>query len=224
MTWVVFALDAVRLAYKSLSERKLRAILTIIGVAIGPIALVAMVSVVRGYSAYILSQLEALGQNLIVVFPNQGYRLTERDLQVLSTLPGVEAASPFYTATGYVRVGSSEEKVTIYATNLDILFRAISGLKVVEGDVPPSNQPLYALVGYHVSRDKHGNIVYEVGDPILVRIVELRAGRLEERRVTLIVYGVLGRFGSSPILNFDYSILLPLSAGRRVLRMKEWTA
>ena len=223
MSLLVFLLDAARLAYKSLSERKLRALLTIIGVAIGPIALVAMVSVVKGYSNYILGQLQALGQNLIVVFPGENYHLTQKDLEVLSSIPGVEAASPFYTATGFVRVGGKEVKVTIYATNLDILFRAISGLKVIEGGVPPSNQPLYALIGYYVSRDQQGHVVYDVGDPVTVRVVRVEAGRLRERRVTVIVYGVLGKFGSSPILNFDHSILLPLSAGRRVLHMKEWT-
>ncbi len=223
MPLLVFIADALRLAYRSLSERKLRALLTIIGVAIGPIALVAMVSVVKGYSNYILGQLEALGQNLVVVFPGENYHLTKSDLRKLSSIPGVVAASPFYTATGFVRVGSKEVKVTIYATDLDLLFRAISGLKVVEGSVPGENQPLYALVGYYVSRDKKGHVVYRVGDPVIVRIVSVEKGKIVEKRVTVIVSGVLGRFGSSPILNFDYSILLPLSAGRKVLHMKEWT-
>ncbi|AEM38284.1 protein of unknown function DUF214 [Pyrolobus fumarii 1A] len=223
MSALVFLLDALRLAYKTLAERKTRAILTIIGVAIGPLALIAMVSVVKGYSNYILGQLEALGQNLVVVMPSQSYQLTERDLERLRAIPGVLEATPFYTTQGFVRVGTREVKVTVYATRLDILFRALSGLEVMEGGVPPENAPIYALVGYYVSRTLDEQVAYRVGDPIPVRLIVPGDGGLRERRATLIVYGVLGRFGSSPILNFDYSILLPLSAGRRVLHLDEWT-
>ncbi len=223
MSILVFLADVIRLAFKSLMERRSRAILTIIGVAIGPMALVSMVSVVKGYSNYILGQLEALGQNLVVVMPGQSYRLTQSDLRWLRSLPGVIDASPFYTTQGFVRVGGKTVKVTIYATRLDLLFRAISGLHVAEGRVPSEAEPIYALIGYYVSRDTRGNIVYRVGDPVVLRVVTLGESGVRERRVTVIVAGVLGRFGSSPILNFDYSILLPLSAGKRVLHMQDWT-
>ncbi len=223
MSLLVFLVDVLRLAYKSLSERKARAILTIIGVAIGPMALIAMVSTVRGYSNYILGQLEALGQNLIVVLPSQSYRLTTRDLNWLKSLPGVVDAAPFYSMQGVVHVGEEKVRVTIYATDLKLLFRAIRGLNLKEGRVPTSNQPFYALVGYYVAFDRNDRRVYYVGDPLTITLYVAGRRGIEEKRATVIIAGVLERFGSSPILNFDYSVLLPLPAGRRVLQAKEWT-
>jgi len=157
------------------------------------------------------------------VMPSQSYKLTEKDLNWLKSLAGVEDAAPFYSMRGEVRVGSDRVRVTIYATRLDLLFKAIRGLHILEGRIPAENTPFYALVGYYVAFDKEGRRVYYLGDALPVTLYVPGKRGIEERRVTLIIEGVLDKFGSSPILNFDYSILLPLSAGRRVLGEKEWT-
>ncbi|HDJ84018.1 MAG TPA: ABC transporter permease, partial [Desulfurococcaceae archaeon] len=112
---ISFLIDALRLALKTLSERRLRAILTIIGIAIGPIALVTMSSVVRGYSNYVTSQLEALGQNLIVVQSTGDYKLSQDDVDALRSIPGVKHAEPFYMTRATVKVGDEDKEIIVYA-------------------------------------------------------------------------------------------------------------
>ncbi|MCX8205045.1 MAG: ABC transporter permease, partial [Candidatus Nezhaarchaeota archaeon] len=90
-------LDFLRLAFKALSEKRARATLTIVGIAIGPLVLVMMSSVVRGYSDYIVDRVTSLGQNSIAVFPRENYRLSEDDLSFIRSLPGVARAEAFYS-------------------------------------------------------------------------------------------------------------------------------
>jgi putative ABC transport system permease protein len=75
--------DFVRLSLKALSERRMRATLTIVGIAIGPLVLVMMSSVVGSYSNYIEERITSLGQNAIAIFPTENYRLDEEDLNYI---------------------------------------------------------------------------------------------------------------------------------------------
>ncbi|ABM80751.1 ABC transporter permease [Hyperthermus butylicus] len=219
-----FIVDAMRLALRSLSEKRLRAVLTIVGISIGPLALVAMTSVVKGYSSYVLAQLQSLGQNLIIVTPSQGYKLTEDDLRFIESLPGVKHASPFYLLTGFVRVGSEEKKVTIYATSIDLMFEAVNGLEIIEGSKPSESDLIRAVIGYNVAFDENDRQVYHAGDPITISYYRAeRARKIERRQVTVIVSGIVNRFGGALFLSPDDSILLNTEAGRKLFGFSEWS-
>jgi hypothetical protein len=73
------------LSLKALSERRTRATLTIVGIAIGPLVLVMMSSVVGSYSSYIVERVTSLGQNAIAIFPTENYQLDEEDLNYIRT-------------------------------------------------------------------------------------------------------------------------------------------
>ncbi|MEM1832218.1 MAG: ABC transporter permease, partial [Desulfurococcaceae archaeon] len=103
--------DVLRLSLKTLTERKLRAALTIIGVAIGPMALLMIGSIVTGYGDYIVSSISGLGQNLIVVTPRSGYQLTKDDVEYFMNLPGVIDATPFYTTQGEITLGGERKTI-----------------------------------------------------------------------------------------------------------------
>ncbi len=224
MASLLFLVDALRLAIRSISEKRVRAILTIIGIAIGPIALVSMTSVVRGYSNYVLEQLQNLGQNLIIVTPSEGYRLTSNDLRVISSLPGVKDAAPFYMLYGFVRVGGEEKRVTIYATSIKLMFEAINGLKLLKGSMPAESDYIRAVIGYDIAFSKDGTEVYDVGDPLVIKFYRSgSSGRLEEKRVTVIVAGIVEPFGGALFLSPDDSILVGVEAGRRLFGLSDWT-
>ncbi|MEM2322415.1 MAG: ABC transporter permease, partial [Candidatus Bathyarchaeia archaeon] len=86
MAFHIMFFDFIRLALKALSERRTRAILTIIGISIGPLVLVMMSSVVRSYSDYIVERVTSLGQNAIAIFPRENYRLGEEELNFVRSL------------------------------------------------------------------------------------------------------------------------------------------
>lgn len=219
-----FLIDALRLALKTLSERRLRAILTIIGIAIGPIALVTMSSVVRGYSNYVTSQLEALGQNLIVVQSTDNYRLSQDDVDALSNIPGVKRVEPFYMTRATVKVGDEDKEVIVYAVPISLIFEAIGSLKLLEGSIPPQSDVVRAVIGYDIAFDGNGNQVYFIGDTITLTIYTVEAGgKVKVKHVNVLVAGILDKFGGAFFLSPDTTVFLSPEAGKRLLGLKEWS-
>jgi putative ABC transport system permease protein len=103
----VNVLEALRLAFSGLLGNRLRSGLTMLGILIGVGAVVLLVAVGNGASASVQSQIQGLGSNLLIVFPqssrntqgvSQGFgsanTLTFEDMQALND----QKASPDITA------------------------------------------------------------------------------------------------------------------------------
>lgn len=218
-----FIFDVFKLAFKTLTERKMRATLTIIGIAIGPLALVMISSVIDGYADYVITQIEGLGQNAIVLFPESGYKFSDSDLNAIRALPGVERAEPFYSIQAQVKVGTQTKVVFVYAIPVDIVFEAIRGLEVSEGSIPSDSDYLKAVVGYKIAYDDNNNKVYDIGDVITITYLKTSGGKTEIKRASVSVSAILKEFGGAFILSPDTTIFLPLSAGQKVLGLNEWS-
>jgi putative ABC transport system permease protein len=223
---VQFLLDILRMSLKALTERRARAALTIAGIALGPLALVMISSVIDGYGEYVITQVEGLGQNVIVLFPSSGYKFSESDLNTIRAIPGVKRAEPFYSIQGQVKVGSETRVVFVYAIPVDVVFESMRGLEVLKGSTPSEGEYLKALVGYKIAHSDDGSVVYDVGDVLTIMYLKPSAGRSEVKRVkraSVIVSGVLREFGGAFILSPDLTVLLPLQAGQRLLGLSEWS-
>ncbi len=92
MTWLV---SAIRIALRAIARNGLRAALTVLGILIGVAAVVVVTALGDGARESVGSQIESLGSNFIIVFPQQsnasgargaqggGVRLTEEDGRVI---------------------------------------------------------------------------------------------------------------------------------------------
>ncbi|MEM4766865.1 MAG: ABC transporter permease, partial [Ignisphaera sp.] len=157
-----YIIDILILSFKALTERKIRAILTIVGIAIGPLALVMISSVVDGYAEYVIEQIQGLGQNAIVIFPSSGYRFTENDLNTIRLIDGVIRAEPFYSIQAQIKVGGENKIVFIYAIPIDIVFETIKSIEIYEGSVPAQSEYVKAVIGYQIAF-KEGEKMYDIG-------------------------------------------------------------
>lgn len=218
-----FLLDILRMSFKVLTEKKTRAILTIIGISLGPFALVMISSVIDGYGDYVISQVEGLGQNVIVLFPSTGYKFSESDLNTIRSLDGVKRAEPFYSIQGQVKVGSETRIVFIYAIPIEVVFESMRGLEILKGSIPSESEYLKALIGYKIAHSDDNSVVYDVGDVVTVTFLKTTNSRSEVRRISVVVNAVLKEFGGAFILSPDTTILLPLQAGSRLLGLNEWS-
>ncbi len=59
--------EIVRMAFESIRSHKLRSILTLLGIMIGVMTVIAMVSIIQGLNATFLSELQSAGSDIIVV-------------------------------------------------------------------------------------------------------------------------------------------------------------
>ncbi|MHC1601362.1 MAG: ABC transporter permease, partial [Candidatus Nezhaarchaeales archaeon] len=213
-----------RLAFKVIKERKLRAALTMLGIMIGPLVMVMMGSVVAGYSNYIVNQIASLGQNAVVIYPSSDYKLTQDDLNYIRSFKYVEEAEPFYVTQGIMKRSGEEVQVYVYAVKLSLILKAIGGLEIMEGSVPPESDILGSLIGYKIAFDEQGNRQCSVDDVLTVTIREVQGGRIvRTRNVNVMVVGVLKEYGGALIFSPDQTIFLNFEAGKRLLGMRDWS-
>jgi putative ABC transport system permease protein len=106
-----------RIALRALAKNKMRAGLTVLGVVIGIAAVTTMVSVGQSAGELVQGQFQALGTNVLIVFPgtrqDRGVRqsgnptLTAEDAAAIGEeCPSVLAASPFVWTSGHVIYGN----------------------------------------------------------------------------------------------------------------------
>lgn len=222
MGFYTILLDFMRLSLKALSERKARALLTIAGIAIGPLVLVMMSSVVSSYSDYIVERVTSLGQNAIAIFPNENYKLGEEELNFVRSIPEVARAEPFYSIQGKAKRGSEEIKVSIFAIDYSLLFEAIGSLEIDEGEIPSSI--LYAVVGRKVAFRDNGEQYFMLNDVITVTIPKIENEKIAgKKNVNVVVSAILKEYGGALMIDPDSTIFLNPEAGNRILGMREWS-
>ena len=216
--------DVLRFAVSILTEKKIRAILTIIGIAIGPASMVTIIGTTQGYSQTILSQLTSLGGNVVVVFPQRGYAITDTMISSIEKIDGVGQVAPFYvTEAVFRKADGSQEKVQIYATDLEVIFKTLGNLRFEDGALPQKTMVTSAAVGFDVIRSKDGKKLYDVGNAITVKIPVFKEDRFDFKSVSLRIVGTLQKYGNALLVNPDLTIFLPLSAGRSVLGMTQYS-
>jgi len=222
MGFYMLIADFFRLALRALSERKIRATLTIIGIAIGPLVLVMMSSVVRSYSDYIVERITSLGQNAIAVFPTENHKLSDEELNYIRSLREVSRAEPFYSVQGIVKRGSEEVRVSIFAIDYALLFEAIGSLKIGEGEIP--SETLYCIIGRKVAYRGGGEQYFVPNDVVTIIIPKVEGGKIVgKKNINVKVGAILEEYGGALIVDPDSTVFLSPEAGKKLLGLKDWS-
>ena len=115
--------EAVRMATRSLRVNLFRTVLTLLGIVIGVGSVVTMLALGDGAERDVLSRIEALGTNLLVVRPSGSRRggpgLQPDDADEIARLPHVASAVPQINRDGMLRLGAINHETTIVATTGD---------------------------------------------------------------------------------------------------------
>jgi putative ABC transport system permease protein len=125
-------IQILKIAYKALTKNKMRSGLTMLGIIIGVAAVIAMVGIGAGAKNMVNSQIAALGENLLTVFPGSqstggfhaggGSRttLTDDDAQAIrDNCPAVKGVSPLVRTNAQVVAGSQNWATSIEGHSTD---------------------------------------------------------------------------------------------------------
>ena len=123
-----------KMALRSISASKLRAMLTMLGIIIGVMALVVLVSLVNGATSSVTDAVSSLGSDLltVTVSDDKGYPVRLEDLDTwVSDEPAIGSAAP--TASGSVtgKYGADSGSFTLYGTTAS--YYEIEGLQLAVG-------------------------------------------------------------------------------------------
>ncbi len=203
------AIDAIRI-------NKLRSMLTMLGIIIGVAALITMVSLGTGAQQSVQSRIEALGPDLLTVFPGQSRRggvasetrvsLTVDDAQALARDASyVKAVVPELNRSQQVSFGATNINVNIVGTTANYVdvrrFTLVAGHMFTDGD--DAARKRYAVLGASIPRMLNANPEGMIGSDISVRGIQFE------------VIGILGEKGSQgSFANLDEQIIIPLETAR----------
>ncbi len=214
--------DHYRVARQSLDRSKLRAFLTMLGVAIGVASITAILALSGGVNKVIGKQVADLGGSIVVVRPDSGKAtiadlanpspsnaystspLRERDVEAIAELPGVESVAPIMTLSGSVRTNSVTPADSIVVATTPSL-QDISQLTIGQGQFIDSvTKQNTAVIGTQLSIDMFGT-EQSIGQNFFVR------------GLSFTVIGVIDR-QNKPInynnIDFDHAAVISLESGK----------
>ena len=212
-----------RIAWRALAKNKMRAGLTVLGVVIGIAAVTTMVSLGLSASSLVQSQFEALGTNVIMVFPGNRQRggvtqanvtLTSRDSDAIARdCPSILASSPIVGAGGQIIYGSSNfNPREMYGVSDEYLtvrnWPLRRGEFFTERDVGSANK--VCVIGYTLVA-KLFQTTNPVGESIRIKNIPFK------------VIGVLEKKGANMVgQDQDNIVLMPFSTVRKRLQGSEF--
>lgn len=207
--------DVAFLSAKSLSERKFRFVLNLIGILIGCAAVTGLVSLTQGLQYEVNDQLEFFGPQNIMVIPGQiqpgqgivGYSFSWRDLEIIRKIPHVEIATPILgNKIGQLNVRGIEYSYTVYGVYPEY-FTIFKSFELSDGRSISRGDGAVAVIGAKVAHpDDEDEPIFEVGDRINLKVrVEG-----EERKMMFRVVGIFKEMGGSFGSDEDTSIVIPL--------------
>ena len=125
---------SLKMALRSIGSNKLRAVLTMLGIIIGVMALVVLVSLVNGATSSVTDRIASLGSNYVqaYVWTSGSKALTMDDLnEWVETEPTIESVAPDSTNGAMAKYGAKSQQVSVQGTTPS--FYQINGLQLAAG-------------------------------------------------------------------------------------------
>ncbi len=213
--------ENLRVAFGGLAANKLRAMLTMLGVIIGVAAVIAMIAVGEGARQKTLSQIKALGTNLLIGEPERRRvgavrgragtwnRLKLEDLEKFGpdTTPAVLNVSPEITTQIQVKAGNQNADTNLFGVWAE--WFEIRGHKVAQGRFFTADEEKkkskVVVLGHSVYQQLFPN-----GDDPIGRLIRIN-------NIGVKCIGVLAPKGSSGNQNNDDVIVVPAGTAQKRL-------
>jgi len=213
--------SSIQIALRALAANPLRSILTMLGVIIGVAAVVTMVSIGQGARQSVAQQVQALGSNLLTIFPGSvgqfGVRqglgssqtLTWEDAQAIAAeVPPVEAVAAEFSRTAQAVRGNANTLTSV--AGVTPAFQEVRNFYVEEGsffgDAEMASRARVAVLGRTVVENLFGD-----------RHASPLGATIKINRATFTVIGVMEEKGATGFSDRDDVIFIPLSTAQRRL-------
>ncbi|MCI8708104.1 MAG: FtsX-like permease family protein [Dorea sp.] len=110
--------QSVKMAWKSISSNKMRSFLTMLGIIIGVMSLVVLVSLASGAASSVNSRISEIGSNLLTVNvkDDKGSPLKLEDIAKLAESGEIKDAAPVTQSSVAAKSSYAEESAAVYGT------------------------------------------------------------------------------------------------------------
>ncbi len=198
-----------QMAISSIGQNKTRAFLTMLGIIIGVIAVVVLVSITNSASASVMEEMQSMGANKISISitGTREQPLTLSEVEALSqTYDSIASVVPSTQQNATVKAGDVSESATVVGTTGSYLdldeLELQSGRNIKMTDV--DNNVAVAILGNEIATDLFGDSTGLVGKTL----------SLDGRSFQII--GVLTDAGSSIQGSDNSNIIIPYTVAQRM--------
>ncbi len=208
--------DFIVYALSSLRERKVRAILTILGIVVGPATIISINSMVLGYSHTILSEISNfLSPYDIVITPTgRGLSLTQYVILQLESIIGVKMVIPFYSFPAFIRTSNGLEGATVFSVNINQLKIAAPAISLNKGYFPTTDVQYEAVVGFQLGNPQGEGGYSSIRENQVIQVIIFDGDSNFTKN--FLVTGILNEYGSFLGVDIDKSIIVPLAFGQTI--------
>ena len=222
------------MAMESLRQRRLRTVLTTLGVVIGIAAIIALTSLGEGFRVVMITEMER-GFELDILMVTPGIQmihggmpggessfLVKEDVEEISQIDEVIVATPIMQKVATLYSDDKNTTTSVMAVNFTDFVRIYPDRFVFdEGGLlyPIGNDTL--VLGYRVARSENGEVFAHDGDNLVVEVTlaDPMTGMRVSENYTFTVAGVLEESGAAlMITSFDDAIFIPLSTAMKVYK------
>lgn len=194
--------NSLRLAIRSTLANKMRSFLTMLGIIIGVMSVIVLVSIVQSTTSSISSAIASMGSDLLTVtVTDEDITLDADDFLAMEDYDAIAGVAPYLTVSSTARSGSTYTSVSAVGVTgeyMDIAGREMeSGRAIVQSDL--DWRTYTAVIGTEVAGD-----LFESFDVIGKTFT--MSGH------TFTIVGLLAESGSST----DSQVLIPLTTASRI--------
>ncbi|MDD3421650.1 MAG: ABC transporter permease, partial [Methanocellales archaeon] len=205
--------DSLLLAYRNIRERKFRSFLTLLGIAVGIAAIIALIAVGYGMQYSITEELVGMADIVMIMpgqmIPGRGYvemgALTERDVENIERIGGVEDVGGWISDTAQVEYRKERIPIVIMGSHPQVMEKIFGGnVEFQEGRWLRENDYGGCVIGYSVAHEYFGENL-STNDRITIN------GK------KFVVIGVFEKAGMMAAADIDPNIFLTKSSAQDVL-------
>ncbi len=182
-------LEFLVLTMKGLRYRPMRSYLTVLGIVIGIMLVVAILSLSSGIKGVVASTLQMFGSDLLIVQPGKstnpleslaslvgGQKFRDEDVMALARIDGVRFVAPMDIATMNMDFRGEKQSTMIHGApwnEYKIIYEESQGLRLQDGNWPASDDVAEVVIGHRVAEELFKNKL-RVGDEIILKSKKMK--------------------------------------------------
>ncbi len=215
----MLVIDMFKLAYKALIDRKVRSVLTILGITVGSAIILALIASSSGLNAGITANIQKTGANILTIrnaggFFSAGasntYQLSQLDVNYLKALPDVVKVYPYYSYGASIVNGGTTLSASVVGIDLSALPILYNGLTVAEGTIPLTGDTTSAAVGWSIANPVSG-VPLGLHQMVSMSVTGVK-GAKGAISYAVLASAILAQYGTALFSNIDDTVYISFQA------------
>ena len=172
--------DNFKIAFNNIKERKSRVFLTLLGIAIGIMAIVSLMSIGEGMQQAVTGELKSLSDTIIVTTGDitanpmgggfsegDGEYFSERDLDDIGRVAGIESIDPVLFGGAIIKYNGETKVISLLGLDVERMSEifGIEFLGLDSGEFIRQGEQNKCVIGYNIAHEYFDNEIY-VGSKI----------------------------------------------------------